>query len=336
MTEQERFRRLFRGERVDRPPLLEEGVRDHVLERWREDGLPRGKTHLEVFGLTPHENIGPDLKYVSSYFGRILGLSASDYRRAFDVSPRRFPADWAQTVARLEQRDHIVCVWASRGFFQALGVGDWPTFEQVLCGTIERPDRIRDRVALYGDFCAQLLDMVLREVDPEFIYLSEPISDNDGPLISPSMFEEFMIPAYERIIATAHEHGCHNILVSTYGNSARLFPSMVAAGVTMLWISEATEAPELDYSALRDRFGPELGLIGGVPLSVLREGTEATIRSRLQEILPPLLRSGRYIPLAGGRIRDDIPWDSYRLYRETMADVIRSVSCSSQSSSPHA
>jgi hypothetical protein len=34
MNDRERFRRLMRGERVDRPPLLEEGVRD--------DQLPRG------------------------------------------------------------------------------------------------------------------------------------------------------------------------------------------------------------------------------------------------------------------------------------------------------
>jgi uroporphyrinogen-III decarboxylase len=89
---------------------------------------------------------------------------------------------------------------------------------------------------MYGDFCARMLEMTLGEVDPEFIYLSEPISDNSGPLISPSMFEEFMIPVYERIVAVAREHGCRRVVVSTYGNTARLFPAMIKAGVTVLWI----------------------------------------------------------------------------------------------------
>ena len=57
MNDRERFRRLMRGERVDRPPFLEEGVRDEVLNLWRKQGLPSGKTHLNVFGLTPHEGI---------------------------------------------------------------------------------------------------------------------------------------------------------------------------------------------------------------------------------------------------------------------------------------
>jgi len=322
VNERERFHRLIRGDTVDRPPLLEEGVREQIVERWHEHGLPRGKTHLEIFGLTPHENIGPDLTYVSSYFGRILDLSARDYGRAFDASRRRFPPDWHETVKRLEDRDHIVCIWASRGFFQALGVGDWPTFEQALLGTIERPATIRDRMELYGDFCARMLDMTLQDVDPEFIYLSEPISDNDGPLISPAMFEEFMIPVYERIIATARDHGCEHILVSTYGNSARLFSLMIEAGVTMLWISEAAEVPELDYRTLRNQFGPLLGLIGGIPLSILRAGSTEDIREKLEGIVAPLLQSGRYIPLVGGRLREDISWAAYQRYREVMAEMI--------------
>jgi len=323
MTERERFHRLMRGKVVDRPPLLEEGVREAVIESWHKQGLPQDKTHLEAFGLTPHENIGPDLRYVSSYFGSIIDLSPRDYRKAFNVSPRRFPNDWDETVKRLEDRSHIVCIWASRGFFQALGVGDWPTFEQALLGTIEKREQILDLMEIYGDFCARMLEMTLQEVDADFIYLSEPISNNDGPLIAPAAFAEFMIPVYERVVAAAKNHGCDNILVSTYGNTTRLFPAMIEAGVTMLWISEAAEVSELDYRNLRREFGPELGLIGGIPLSILRTESSEKMRERLEDIITPLLQSGRYIPLAGGRVREEIPWQAYQRYRETLAGLIR-------------
>lgn len=325
MNERERFRRLFRGEPVDRPPLLEEGVRDEVLALWHSQGLPSDTTHLEVFGLTPHENVGPDLKYASRYSGNIFDLSLREYREAFDVSSRRLPDDWDSTVRRLENRDHVVCVWAVRGFFQALGVGDWPTLERALIGTITAPEKIKDRMEIYGDFCARMLEMTLRDVEPEFIYLSEPISDSNGPLISPAMFEEFMIPVYDRIIATAGSHGCENILLSTYGNSTLLLPALIEAGVTMLWISEAAEIPALDYRNLRRRFGSDLGLIGGIPLSVLRDESLAGIRTRLEEIVPPLLESGRFVPLAGGRVREEIPWAVYRCYREVLAELIERV-----------
>ncbi len=322
MNERERFQRIFRGEEVDRPPLLDEGVRDEVIERWHREGLPKGKTHLEIFGITPHENVGPDLRVRKEFFGRVMQLSAREYRQAFDVSSNRFPEDWDETVRRLERRDHVACIWASRGFFQALGVGDWATLEPVLLGTIREPGRVREKAELYGEFCARMLERTLTRVDPDFIYLSEPISDNKGSLISPEMFEEFMIPAYERIIAMAREHGVEQIAVSTYGNTAEVIPSLVRAGVNTLWISEAAETPETDYRTLRQRHGPGLGLIGGIPLSILREEEEDGMEQRIREIVEPLSASGRYIPLAGGRIREEIPWKVYKRYREILMDTV--------------
>jgi len=315
MNERERFRRLFRGEPVDRPPLLEEGVRDDVLELWRKQGLPEGKTHLDVFGLTPHENIGPDLTFDGDYSGRIMNLTPRDYRRAFHASRRRFSDDWRQTARRLAKRDHIVCIEAYRGFFQALGVEDWPTLRRVLRAVVRNPADVRDRMERYGDFCARMLRMALEDVRPEFIYLSEPISDNRGPLISPGRYQELVIPALKKIVAAARAGRCERILISTYGNSALLFPMMIEAGVNMLWISEAAEIPKLDYRSLRRTLGSELGLIGGIPLSLLRSAEPESISARLEEIVVPLLQAGRYIPLAGGRIREDIPWQIYRHYR---------------------
>jgi len=187
---------------------------------------------------------------------------------------------------------------------------------------IKDPAGVRDKTEIYGEFCARMLEMALRDVEPEFIYISEPISDNRGPLISPAMFEEFMIPAYEHVIATARQHGCENILVSTYGNSALLFPALIRAGVNMLWISEAAEVPDLDYRYLRRKFGGELGLIGGIPLSLLRSETADGMKARLRAITDPLLKTGRYIPLAGGRIREDVSWRTYKGYREMMRDAL--------------
>jgi uroporphyrinogen decarboxylase len=322
MNERERFRLLFRGAAVDRPPLLEEGVRDGVLETWHAQGLPPDKTHLEIFGLTPHENIGPDITPLLDGSVPLVSTSTRDYRRAFRVTRDRFPEDWRKTAKRLEDRNHIVCLWASRGFFQALGVEDWKTFRPAMHALIKDPAGVRDKAEIYGGFCARMLEMALRDVEPEFIYLSEPISDNRGSLISPAMFEEFMIPAYEHVIATARQHGCENILVSTYGNSALLFPSMIRAGVTMLWISEAAEVPDLDYRCLRGRFGKELGLIGGIPLSLLRSETSEEMKTHLREIIDPLLEAGRYIPLAGGRIREDVGWQTYQSYREIMREAL--------------
>jgi hypothetical protein len=97
---------------------------------------------------------------------------------------------------------------------------------------------------------------------------------------------------------------------------------MIEAGVTILWVSEAAEVPEIDYRSLRRRYGPELGLIGGIPLSLLRAGELKDMEQKLREIVVPLMESGRYIPLAGGRVREEVPWPVYKRYREILSDLI--------------
>ena len=71
-----------------------------------------------------------------------------------------------------------------------------------------------------------------------------------------------------------------------------------------------------------DRLGPDLGLIGGIPLSILRSESSDLVRRKLEEIVLPLMQSGRYVPLAGGRVREEIPWTVYSSYREALAETM--------------
>ena len=67
---------------------------------------------------------------------------------------------------------------------------------------------------------------------------------------------------------------------------------------------------------------PALGLIGGIPLGILRDASLDRIPARLQEIVPPLLATGRYIPLAGGRVRAGVSWAAYDRYREVLGEML--------------
>ena len=76
----------------------------------------------------------------------------------------------------------------------------------------------------------------------------------------------------------------------------------------------------MDYRSLREAFGPDLRLIGGIDLDVLLGGKEAIRREILAKV-PPLLEQGGYVPLADGRVRSNVPFESYRYYRELLAQV---------------
>ena len=76
----------------------------------------------------------------------------------------------------------------------------------------------------------------------------------------------------------------------------------------------------MDYRQLRREFGRDLRLIGGIDMDVLRRNKDA-IRREIEEKVPPLLADGGYVPLADGRIREDVPFDYYVFYRRLLEQV---------------
>jgi hypothetical protein len=162
---------------------------------------------------------------------------------------------------------------------------------------------------------------VLNEVETDAAVFMEPLCDRHGPLISPRMYEEFALKSYQPVLDTLRRNGVDTIIFMTWANARLLLPSVVAYGFNCLWAYESgTKA--MDYRELRKEFGPELRLIGGVDLDKIREGRNA-IRREILEKIPPLLEDGGYIPLADGRVREDMPFENYAYYRRLLEEVTR-------------
>jgi hypothetical protein len=62
-------------------------------------------------------------------------------------------------------------------------------------------------------------------------------------------------------------------------------------------------------------------LIGGIDTDSLRQSKDA-IRRELEEKVPPLLAVGGYIPLADGRVREDVPFENYVFYRRLLGEIV--------------
>jgi hypothetical protein len=73
----------------------------------------------------------------------------------------------------------------------------------------------------------------------------------------------------------------------------------------------------MDYREIRQEFGNDLSLIGGIDSDSLRQ-TKEDITRAVMEVVPPLLESGGFIPLADGRVREDVPFENYLYYRKLL------------------
>jgi len=75
---------------------------------------------------------------------------------------------------------------------------------------------------------------------------------------------------------------------------------------------------------LRQEYGRDLRLIGGVDVRVL-EADRAAVEAEVKRVVPPLLEQGGYVPMVDGRVRKYVPYENYRAYRELIRELAEHV-----------
>ena len=305
------------------PPLLEEGLRDDVLAAWRDQGQAPGTDLNALFHYDRRERIDPDLCSLAP-LTRFPPTrhDLESFRRGLDANDAaRLCAQWSNCVASWQNRSHILDLYLHRGLFPTMGVQAWATLEPVLYFLADHRTLAREVMDIQADFAVQLAERVLREVEVDMVCVSEPIADNHGPLISPEMYRQIVLPGYRRMLEAVRRHGVPAIVYMVYGNALPLLADVLDAGFDTLWAMEV-ETHAMDYRRLRKQFGRHLRLIGGIDLDTLSRD-ESAIDREIHEKLPPLLAQGGYIPLADGRVRANVPWRNYVHYRRTLEEVVR-------------
>jgi hypothetical protein len=321
MDSRTRFLETMGYGKPDRVPFFEEGIRKEVLKAWRRQSkqsfevlsqLPTSDKREEIeLGLDPH--LG--LKRRPTTLNELDNL-----RRALNPYQRsRLPKGWSKRIRAWRGRDHVVMLRVHRGFFLSMGVDDWNGFKRLMSSLIRNPDFVRESMKIQGEFAAKLVERVLEDVDVDAAVFGEPIGDNTGPLISPLMYEEFVLRSYKPVLDLLGRHGVKTIILRTYANAKLLIPTLLKWGFNCLWACEVN-IKAMDYRDLRREFGQDLRFIGGIDLDALRQDKE-TIRREVEEKVKPLVSEGGYIPLADGRVREDIPLENYLYYRGILEKV---------------
>lgn len=321
MNSRERFLETMRYGHPDRVPYFEEGIRKDVLRTWRKQGLASDVDLQKLFPTDGREEIDLDLEphpWPVQWPSTLADLQAYvGSLNPFDRS--RLPKNWKKQVSLWKQHQQVLMMRVQIGFFETMGVDGWQRFHDLMVLIHYDPGFVREMMRINGEFVAALVARLLQEVEIDAAVFSEPIGDNNGPLISPKMYADLVLSSYQPIVDVLHRHSVDIIILRTYANARLLIPELMEHGLDCLWACEVnTEA--MDYRSLRKEFGRGLRLIGGVDLDALREGKEA-IRREIEENVPPLLAQGGYVPLADGRVRADIPFENYLFYRQLLEKV---------------
>jgi uroporphyrinogen decarboxylase len=323
MTDRERFRETMRYGNPDRVPYFEEGIRKEVVKVWHRQGLPADADLSKLFPCDQRKRIDPDLEPRLKLIKWPTNVNElGRFQRRLNPDHKwRLPGRWKKQVRAWKKRDYVLMLLVHRGFFITMGVRGWRRFTEVMELLTDKPDLVRQMMMIQGEFAARLAENILQEVEIDAVIFSEPIGGNDRPLISPKMYEEFILSSYKPVIDVLNRYCVETIIFLTFANARILIPNILRFGFNCLWACEVN-IDAMDYRQLRREFGRDLRLIGGIDLDALRHNKDA-IRREIEEKVPPLIADGGYVPLADGRVRADVPFENYVYYRQLLEEVTR-------------
>ena len=144
--------------------------------------------------------------------------------------------------------------------------------------------------------------------------------DNRGPIMGPERFREFCLPSLRRVVDATHDAGAYFIKHSD-GNHWTILDDFVAANVDG-WQGIQTSAG-MDFALLKERYGQELCLFGGIDCEVLVAGKPDEVRERVRHTIRSAGAGGGLAIASSNTLMVGTKYENYMAVLETVRDYGR-------------
>jgi hypothetical protein len=323
MKNRERFLNALNFKPVDRLPIIEWAIWwDKTIDRWKREGLPNELNEegeiRNFFGLDPVRQcwINPrkpgfpenEINY------KALVSDFDNYERIKEhlFPVKTFDEKLIETWV-IQQKKNEMVIWITlEGFY-------W--FPRTLLGMEEHIYAFYDKPELMHKlnedqlkFNIKALEQFCKICKPDFMTFAEDMSYNHGPMISKSLFDEFIAPYYKEILPGVKEYGIIPF-VDTDGNPAELVSWFLNLGIEGFLPMERQAGS--DIYELR-KIHPSLKIIGGFDKTVMSK-SEAEIRNEFERILP-IMKAGGYVPGVDHQTPPEVSLENYLIYLKLLKE----------------
>ena len=181
--------------------------------------------------------------------------------------------------------------------------------DQLLMDLVMAPDMVDalvDRLLdCYIDLTERFLDIAGEQMD----LLELPGDDfagNDGPLISPEMYDRFFKKPYATLIRSIKARFPNlKIVYHSDGAITPFLSRLVEIGVDVFHPLEPLSAT--DFDAVKSEYGRDLSFIGGIDIRDALQGDENSITAEVERRIQQLAPGGGYILAPANHLQWDIP-----------------------------
>jgi len=239
-----------------------------------------------------------------------------EYKKRLDPnSPERFPADWKAYAARMNSKEEplLLNVGSFFGFLR-----EWMGLEPLLFALHDDPVLIEDMMDTLCELETICITRAMEGVRVDAAMFWEDMAFKTGPLISPKMFRQFMMPRYRVITDLLRSKGVDIIFVDSDGGLNQLIPLWLESGINFFWPLEC--AAGNDAVALRKKYGRDAILGGNIDKRALLKSKDV-IRQEVMSKVPYLLETGGYFPSVDHFVPPDVPFENYVCLINTLREV---------------
>ncbi len=180
--------------------------------------------------------------------------------------------------------------------------------EQILVDMSLEPELAHAIIGRIRAFYKEYTERILTAADGliDILLTGDDFGSQNGPLISPAMWREFIEPGFREYITIAKQHGAR-VVHHTCGSVRPLIPLMIDAGLDVLQ-SLQPEAADMEAGALKAAYGDRLAFHGGISIQqTLPFGSPADIRREVEDRVRDLAPGGGYILCTAHNIQADTP-----------------------------
>ena len=229
--------------------------------------------------------------------------------------PRRRPAGWEEKTEELNKSTRLLAFMGGSlyGWLRNdMGV------ENISYLMYDDPDLFDEMVGYMHEYFMTLLDPILSKVKFDLVYFFEDCCGSHGPLFSPDIYKRFFDKRYREWVDFYKGHGVALSLLDSDGKVDDLIPCWTGSGIDIMFPIEVGKWGASPVK-LREQFGKNLMMFGGVDKHVITEGEEA-IRAHLKSLLPAV-ETGGYLPIPDHRIPPDCSYKEFLTYIRVFKEV---------------
>jgi uroporphyrinogen decarboxylase len=126
------------------------------------------------------------------------------------------------------------------------------------------------------------------------------------------------MPTYNRWIPEIKRSGCQIVSMDSDGYVGELIPIWIEVGINCCGPMEVAAGNDLvEYRKIH---GTQMAYTGGIDKRAIAKGGEV-MRTEVLRLVPPLLKTGGYIPGCDHGVPPDISWPNFIEYSRLLAEL---------------